>query len=76
MKQLTTLDFDGGTISVKTGGYPEHEIGGAELTFLDDDMEQSDELGLYRVATIDRSEMIAIRDFLNAVLPDGKQRTA
>lgn len=67
MKITRTMSFEGGAISVKLSGYAPAEVGSGFLTFRDDDLDYEEDN--YRQARIAKSELIAIRDFLNAQFP-------
>lgn len=66
-KRQASLSFDGGTLTIRLSGYGE-ENGSGWFTFDEDDVEwqpHDERSGSYLVAKAARSEMIALRDWLD-----------
>jgi hypothetical protein len=72
VKKLETLVFDGGHLSIKIDGFSVPEIGNGEIVFRDDDLNYEEDN--YRVARLDKSDLICIRDFLNRIFPEGAKQ--
>jgi hypothetical protein len=71
MKTAPTLAFEGGSLAFQQEGYGDRN-GDGRLTFVEDDLdwEHSDESSVVvRSIRVPRSELEAIRDFLNKMLP-------
>ena len=68
-KVMPVLMFEGGDLHVKQSGYGANN-GDGHLSFYDDDLDFADEPGKpARVLKLPKSELIAIRDFLNTQFP-------
>jgi hypothetical protein len=70
LKVQPVLIFDGGKLSIKRSGYPNN--GDGVLLFNDDEMKWDhghDSEHIFRFVSIAKSELLAIRDFLNAEFP-------
>lgn len=71
MKRRETLSFDPGTLSVRISGYGAQNYS-AEFIFdwnLVDHRPNEEDSGSYVAIDLPHSELIAIRDFLNRVIP-------
>lgn len=71
MKRRETLSFDPGTLSVRISGYGAQNYS-AELIFdwnLVDHRPNEEDSGSHVAIDLPHSELIAIRDFLNRVIP-------
>lgn len=72
MKQLKTLGFVEGTLSIKAQGYGAQN-GWGELVFDEEQIDirpKEEANGSYAVIEISASELIALRDFLNEALSE------
>src|SRR5688572_6294821 len=72
MKQNQVLSFDDGLLTVKMSGHG-HADGWGELAFHERQVEIDPE-GFHKLE-IPPSELRALRDFLNRVVPEGKAAT-
>lgn len=71
MKQLKTLEFVEGTLTIKSRGYG-RQNGWGELVFDENQIElrpKEERTGGYAVIEVSYSELVALRDFLNTALP-------
>jgi hypothetical protein len=76
MKRGAALGFEGGTLHLRLAGYP--DPGSGHFAFTDDELEpvrEYNEDGVWDgfIVKLPSSELLAIRDFLNAWLPAADQ---
>lgn len=71
MKTAPTLVFEGGSLEIRMQGYGEHN-GDGRLVFIDDNLDWEhavESSHVVRSIRAPKSELEAIRDFLNKMLP-------